>query len=50
MDLCLSLLKAENEDDVERILTSCGYGVENESVWQPLGGMPNNIRLCLKTP
>jgi hypothetical protein len=34
--LCTCLLKAEHEDEVDRILTSCGYGLDNESAWQPL--------------
>jgi len=43
IDLCILLLKAENEDEVDRLLSSHGYGLENESVWQPLGGMENNF-------
>jgi hypothetical protein len=43
VDLCTRLLKAEQEEEVEGILASCGYGLENESAWQPLGGMENNF-------
>jgi hypothetical protein len=44
IDLCAALLKAEHEDEVDRILVSCGFGLENESAWQPLGGMENNFQ------
>src|SRR6266571_3958258 len=37
------LLKSEDETEVERILESVGYGLENESVWRPLGDMENNF-------
>ena len=37
------LLKAESEDKVDAILKRAEYGLENESAWQPLGGMENNF-------
>ena len=36
------LLHAEDESQVDDILRRVGYGLENESVWRPLGDMPNN--------
>jgi hypothetical protein len=36
------LLHAEHESQVDDILRSEGYGLENEAVWRPLGDMPNN--------
>jgi len=36
------LLHAEDEAEVDKILTRAGYGLDNESVWHPLGDMPNN--------
>src|SRR2546425_3114198 len=37
------LLDSEDEADVERILESVGYGLENEDAWHPLGDMENNF-------
>ena len=37
------LLKAESEDKVDAILRRAKYGLENESAWQPLGGIENNF-------
>ncbi|PWB81866.1 MAG: hypothetical protein C3F08_00980 [Candidatus Methylomirabilota bacterium] len=37
------LLRAEDEAVVEEVLKRAGYGLENESVWRPLGGMENNF-------
>ena len=37
------LLKAESENEAEVILKRAGYGLDNESVWQPLGNMENNF-------
>jgi hypothetical protein len=36
------LLHAEDEAEVDKILTRGGYGLDNEGVWHPLGDMPNN--------
>lgn len=36
------LLRAEHESKVDEILKRAGYGLDNENVWKPLGGMPNN--------
>ena len=37
------LLKAESENKADEILKRAGYGLDNESAWQPLGGMENNF-------
>lgn len=37
------LLKAESEHDASEILDRVGYGLDNESVWHPLGDMENNF-------
>ena len=37
------LLKAESENEVDVILKRAGYGLDNESVWRPLGDMENNF-------
>ena len=37
------LLKAESENEADAILKRAGYGLDNESAWQPLGGMENNF-------
>lgn len=42
-DLFYSLLKAEDEADVESILSGAGYLDDDESVWLPLGGYENNF-------
>jgi hypothetical protein len=42
-DLFERLLKAEHEDEVERILENSGYGIANESAWRPLGDVENNF-------
>ncbi len=42
-DLFERLLHAELEDDVEDILWRAGFDLQNEAVWQPLGGMENNF-------
>ena len=36
-------LKAESENKADEILKRAGYGLDNESAWQPLGGMENNF-------
>lgn len=36
------LLHAEDESKADDILKRVGYGLDNESVWRPLGDMPNN--------
>lgn len=36
------LLHAEHESEADEILERAGYGLDNESVWHPLGDMPNN--------
>ena len=37
------LLRAEDESEVDGILIHEGFGLKNESVWRPLGGMENNF-------
>lgn len=37
------LIQAEDEAAVEEVLKQVGYGLENESVWRPLGDMENNF-------
>ena len=37
------LLRAESEPKVDTILNAAGYSLDNEEVWQPLGGMENNF-------
>jgi hypothetical protein len=37
------LIKAEDEEDVEHILDTAGFSLDNEKVWVPLGGMENNF-------
>lgn len=37
------LLHAETEADADTVLAQAGFGLDNESVWQPLGGMENNF-------
>ena len=37
------LLRAESEPKVDTILNAAGYSLDNEAVWQPLGGMENNF-------
>ena len=37
------LLHAESEQQVDTILNAAGYSLDNEAVWQPLGGMENNF-------
>ncbi|MEL7167749.1 MAG: hypothetical protein AAGN64_00225 [Bacteroidota bacterium] len=37
------LLRAEHEDDVEQILAEAGYGLDDLSVWRPLGDLENNF-------
>ncbi len=44
-ELCLSLLHAEDEEDVIQLLDSCGYPLSNRSVWHPLGDNPGNYNL-----
>ena len=41
--LFYKLLKAEEEVDVEAILSGAGYLDDDESVWLPLGGYENNF-------
>lgn len=38
-----SLLTAEDENDVDTILTRNGFDLENETAWRPLGDMENNF-------
>ena len=42
-DLFMSLLTAENENDVDGILEKAGYGLHNEAVWASYGGVENNF-------
>jgi hypothetical protein len=42
-DLFISLLTAENENDVDVVLEKAGYGLNNEDVWAPYGGVENNF-------
>ena len=42
-ELCEQLLKAESENKAAEILQHDGYGLDNESVWRPLGDMENNF-------
>jgi len=37
------LLRAEDEEEVDRILNRVGYGLDNEAVWHALGDMENNF-------
>ena len=37
------LLRAEDENEVDTILSSEGYLVDDESIWMPLGGYENNF-------
>lgn len=38
-----SLLHAETESEVDRVLHEAGLSLENEAVWKPLGNMENNF-------
>lgn len=44
-ELCLALLRAENEEDTIRILDSYGFPLSNRSAWWPLGDNPGNYSL-----
>lgn len=37
------LLKAEDESEVDTILSNAGYLADDESIWMPLGGYENNF-------
>ncbi|HLF44630.1 MAG TPA: hypothetical protein VJA46_14050 [Acidimicrobiia bacterium] len=41
-DLCLSLMRADHEDEVVELLTEAGYW-EDPTVWRHLGDMENNF-------
>ena len=42
-ELFYRLLKVEDEEDVESILSGAGYLIDDESVWTTLGGYENNF-------
>ena len=42
-DLFYKLVRAEGEDEVERILKMAGYSLEHEDAWRPLGDFENNF-------
>jgi len=42
-DLCMALLRAETEQEVDSILKSNGYMTDDQSVWRPFGDNENNL-------
>lgn len=42
-DLCIALLRAETEQEVESILSSNGYMSDDQSIWWPFGDNENDL-------